>query len=489
MILDFNKKFALFIALSISILSNAQNETDVLRYLNNSPFGTARVSSMAGSFGALGGDVTTALINPAGIGIYRKRELSLTPGFSFNNVNSNSEGESALSTMNKFIFSNVGFVNSWSSKDSKNFYLNYSFGYNKTLDFNRNSSVSYYNYESSMLFSFTDRAFGIPSGELANYDPFSSYLAYETYLIDAQMDTPVYYTTQPLYEDSFSGVYQSNSVTETGSGGDLFFNLALALDEKVYLGATMTILLGNYEMNSSFSENTINDSLLLNRFSFNYNQKSTFSGFDLKLGVIVKPDDWLRIGLAWHLPYYISIEDEFSTSVMSQWKDGDLITMASPDGSISYDLKHPGKWILSVALVKGTTGLINIGFEWLNYRAAEFSSEDFDFSPENSSIEAALRNTITARVGGELWFGRYNIRGGYALRQDPYSHSENRVKDFYNTLSAGAGMVSDNNFFINFSFSYKEGGASYYPYGKDIAPIIKDELNIYELLLSIGVRF
>ncbi len=489
MILDFNRKFALFIALSISILSNAQNETDVLRYLNNSPFGTARVSSMAGSFGALGGDVTTALINPAGIGIYRKRELSLTPGFSFNNVNSNSEGESGLSTNNKFIFTNVGFVSSNSSSSNKDFYFNFSLGYNKTLDFNRNSSVSFFNYESSMLFSFTDRAFGIPVNELQIYDPFSSYLAYETYLIDAQMDTPVYYTSQPLYEESFSGVYQTNKLSESGSGGDLFLNMAMAINEKVYLGATMTVLVGSYEMNSTFSENTIIDSLLLNRFSFNYNQKSSFSGFDFKLGLIVKPEDWLRIGLAWHLPYLISIEDSFSTSVSSQWKDGDLLTFTSPEGSISYDLKHPGKWILSVALIKGTVGLVNIGFEWLNYRAAEFSSEDFDFSPENASIEASLRNTITARIGGELWFGRYNIRGGYALQQDPYANSENRVKNFYNTLSAGAGMISDNNFFINFSFSYKEGGASYYPYGKDIAPIIKDELNIYELLLSIGVRF
>ena len=156
MIPELNRKCFLFIALFISMLSNAQNETDVVRYLNNSPFGTARVSSMAGSFGALGGDVTTALINPAGIGIYRRRELSLTPGFSFNNVISNSEGESELSTKNKFIFSNAGFVSSNSSNSNKDFYFNFSLGYNKTLDFNRSSAVSFYNYESSMLFSFTD---------------------------------------------------------------------------------------------------------------------------------------------------------------------------------------------------------------------------------------------------------------------------------------------------------------------------------------------
>jgi hypothetical protein len=357
------------------------------------------------------------------------------------------------------------------------------------MDFNRNSSLSFINNSSSMLFSFTDRAYGIPVNELINYDPFSSYLAYETYLIDPQMDTPVYYTTQPLYEDSFNGVIQSNNVSETGSGGDVFFTLAMAFNEKVYLGGSLSANVGKYEIKSTFSESTTVDSLLLNRFTFNYNQTSNFVGIDFKLGFIFKPEPWLRLGLAWHIPHYLFIDDTFSTDLNSQWKDGDYFSEASPEGNISYDIRNPGKWILSLALVNGTRGLINVDVEWLNYGKARFSSDDFDFSEENSSIQKELRNTISARIGGEIWFGRFNFRAGYGLRQDPYANSTNRVKNFYNTISGGAGLISNNNFFVNLSVNFREGGIAYYPYAKDIAPLISDKFNNYEFLMSIGTRF
>ena len=467
----------------------AQNETDILRYLNSTPFGSARVSSMAGSFGALGGDLTTASMNPAGIAIFRKQEISLSAGFEFNNVLSTAEGESQKDTKNKFVFSNIGYVHSSAKSSDNNFYFNYAIGYNKTMDFNRNSAVSFTNSSSSMLFSFTDRAYGIPENELINYDPFSSYLAYETYLIDPQMDTPVYYTTQPLYEDSFNGVVQNNRLSESGSGGEMFLNMAIAIGEKVYLGGTFSGIIGNYEAKSSFIESSTVDSLLLNKFTFNYNQKSSFSGGDIKLGLIIKPEAWLRIGLAWHIPHFLNIEDVFSTDLNSQWKDGDFFSQASPEGTINYDIRNPGKWLFSLALVKGTLGLINIDLQWLNYSKAQFSSQDFDFSEENASIKKELRSAITARIGAEIWFGRYNLRAGYALQQDPNANDANRVKDFYNTYSFGAGLISDNNFFVNVSFNSREGGSSYYPYSKEIAPRISDLSKINEVLLSLGVRF
>ena len=59
----------------------SQNEIDALRYSQHQYGGTARFRSMAGAFGALGGDFSVLSLNPAGIGIYRKSEFTFTPSF------------------------------------------------------------------------------------------------------------------------------------------------------------------------------------------------------------------------------------------------------------------------------------------------------------------------------------------------------------------------------------------------------------------------
>ncbi|HSH66758.1 MAG TPA: hypothetical protein VLB84_13425, partial [Bacteroidia bacterium] len=52
--------------------SYSQNDIDAMRYSQLTFGGTARFNSMAGSMGALGGDISTLSFNPAGIGIFRK---------------------------------------------------------------------------------------------------------------------------------------------------------------------------------------------------------------------------------------------------------------------------------------------------------------------------------------------------------------------------------------------------------------------------------
>lgn len=59
----------------------AQTEADALRYSRIFPFGSARVTAMGGAFGALGGDLSVATMNPGGIGVFRNRK-SVSPLFS-----------------------------------------------------------------------------------------------------------------------------------------------------------------------------------------------------------------------------------------------------------------------------------------------------------------------------------------------------------------------------------------------------------------------
>src|SRR5512137_1242887 len=70
----------------------AQNVDDALRYSQIFYTGTARFMSMGGAFTALGGDLSTLSQNPAGIGVFRSSEISLSPQLFYNNTSASFNG-------------------------------------------------------------------------------------------------------------------------------------------------------------------------------------------------------------------------------------------------------------------------------------------------------------------------------------------------------------------------------------------------------------
>ena len=83
------KRFFITAVLSgLGLLTFAQGEYDVYRYSQVDLLGTSRYMSMAGAFGALGGDMSAVSQNPGGIGVYRSSELSFTPFVGYSTVSS-----------------------------------------------------------------------------------------------------------------------------------------------------------------------------------------------------------------------------------------------------------------------------------------------------------------------------------------------------------------------------------------------------------------
>ncbi len=73
--------------------AQGQYVADALKYSQNFPAITARSLGMGGAFTSLGGDVSAALYNPAGLGLYRKSELMVTPAISLTNTSANYLGQ------------------------------------------------------------------------------------------------------------------------------------------------------------------------------------------------------------------------------------------------------------------------------------------------------------------------------------------------------------------------------------------------------------
>ena len=106
----------------------SQNVDDALRYSQIFYGGTARFMSMGGAFTALGGDISSISQNPAGIGVFRSSEITLTPQLYHINTSSNFYGISNDYLYN-FNLNQAGIVNSFISNNKETGLISLNMGY------------------------------------------------------------------------------------------------------------------------------------------------------------------------------------------------------------------------------------------------------------------------------------------------------------------------------------------------------------------------
>ena len=88
--------------------------------------GTARYIGMGGAMEALGADITTMSTNPAGIGLFRRSNISM----SFGVVSQQDAADFAGASSTKMSFDQAGFV--YSMRMDRTSFLNFSFNYHKS---------------------------------------------------------------------------------------------------------------------------------------------------------------------------------------------------------------------------------------------------------------------------------------------------------------------------------------------------------------------
>ena len=69
--------FLLIAGISINALQ-AQESRDAIRYSQENLNGTARFRAMSGAFGALGGDLSSINVNPAGSAVFSNNQMGFT---------------------------------------------------------------------------------------------------------------------------------------------------------------------------------------------------------------------------------------------------------------------------------------------------------------------------------------------------------------------------------------------------------------------------
>jgi len=471
------------IALSSHI--KAQNEADALRYSRITPGGTARFVSMGGAFGALGGDFSSLSINPAGIGLYRSSELTFTPGFSVANTGSTFYGNTEEDFNYDFNISNLGLVLAMNRSGQpgeagfRGFQLG--FGFTRLANFNNRSVYDGFNNHSSLMTQYLDIA-NAENNPLTpgNFDPFTTGLAWETYLLD---------TLDGLFlvDMAGGGVYQRRETTTSGSIREMSVTLGYNFGDRLYLGAAFGFPRVRFERNFIYveEEDPLSPNQYFNSLELTDQLTTSGTGFNLKLGVIYRATDMIRLGAALHTPTFYDLHDDFSRTLKSNLSFGSF-TGSSPQGEFDYELNTPLRMIGSLGFVFGTRGILSFDYEYADFSQMRLRSSTYMFRAENAIIQDNFQAQHNLRVGGEIRLDPVILRAGYIHNSSPYREGVNDAVT--NTVSAGLGF-RERNFFVDLAFFRSWYSEQYFPYSSELTDPVFFDYSRSSLITTIGLRF
>ena len=95
------------------------------------------------------------------------------------------------------------------------------------------------------------------------------------------------------------------------------------------------------------------------------------------------------------------MEENYNTSITTNWKNGDNITENSPIGYFTYQITTPWKVIASFSSVINNQFLVNAEVERIDYSFTQLYSDRYQFTDENNIIKDLYRETTNIRLGAE----------------------------------------------------------------------------------------
>ncbi|MEH0157556.1 hypothetical protein V6R21_25855 [Limibacter armeniacum] len=452
---------------------------DALRYSRTSITGSARMQSMGGVGVALGGDISNAFTNPAGLGFNRKSEYHFAPSLYFANTDASGNGVSGSESQTKFNFPLLGVIFS-KAKGGPQTWKGGSFAiaYTRLNDFN---GKTFYEgdgtNQTSMVDYFNETAQGLPLGFLEDEKQFSSTiigsLGYSAEFLrvtkpNASEDTP-----QSLYTLIFSSPdSRDGQVSTSGAQQEFSFAYGANFGDRVYVGAKLGIQTFRYDKDQYNFEGR-NGSGDLQQLNFSERFRTDGTGFNGSIGAIFRAHDYLRVGLVYTLPTYYNVTDIYSASLSADYNNlnfdeqayfqfivdsgvSDPPNPADGDPNVSingertafheaietqFNMRTPYKLAAGLTGFLGKRGLLSADFEYVAYNTAKLKKAEeyvssfdqvfpLDVTGDNEILSNEYRGVVNINIGTELRFGQWYARGGYALKPDPRKKDLQTIKEF-----------------------------------------------------------
>ncbi|MBR5540989.1 MAG: hypothetical protein IKU64_01310 [Bacteroides sp.] len=516
-------------AMILAMHINAQNAYDAERLLGNDLNGTARYVGMGGAMSALGGDISVIGSNPAGIGIFRSNDFSVTLGLNNATTVSLFNGTTMEENKTRASFDQLGFVYTYKVGNNTSLrYVNFGFNYHKSKNFNRFFSAGGQLNNFSQSWQLAEEM-NVANKNLKDYGPefyFDNYQAFEDNLLNNKNPYEKYWNKLPVLGvlgattgvvDYYDGVlgwdgYSNNFFSkESGYISQYDFNISFNLEDRFYLGATLGIYDVNYDRYSSYTE-VLNDDYGDENGGYTLDNYYGLdgAGVDLKLGAIFRPieDSPFRMGLAIHTPTWYDLTESYNATLSS-----DILAYDSPYsqtlsdyldyGYLSYDYCMVTPWKFNVSAGTTLGGLVALGaeYEYANYGSSKLMDMEGYELGNQSDVEAFLKGVHTLRVGMEArLLPQFSLRAGYnytsaVFTDDAYSALTtyrtstdfNNIKG-KNTFTFGLGYRG-NVIYADLAYKYDMYKSDFYAFDDIDLPVTKVDNERHQLLFTLGARF
>lgn len=498
----------LFTGLGI-FCSQAQNIEQVRFFTQDDLGGSARFQALSGAFGALGGDLSSIMVNPAASSVFQFNEIGGSIGF-FNSRNNadyfgtdtaNDDLQLELNQLGAVIvlentgngpWKKLAFGVNAQMKSSFDYTLNI-FGMN-----NRNGLDTYFlNYAAGvdidLLRVFEDMGETV-SGQYAylgsnyGYGLQQAFLGYQSYVFDYDSDTNSY-VSSALY----NSVRHNHQYQTRGNNWAIAMNFSAQYSDWLYLGANLNIHAVELTQRTKTIEDGYADESFLREVYFENNLYTFGGGVSAQFGAILKPSESLRLGLSYTTPTWYSLEEELTQHIetVNTDEDGLLFDRFINPNVVNvyeeYTIKTPAELRGSLAYVFGKQGLISFDYILKNHQNSNIGpSESVVFQQINSQIENQWKTTNSYRLGTEWRRGGISLRGGYHLDESPYNDTS--VFGDLTGYSLGLGFNFGNNT-LDIAYVNSDRNSEHRLYDVGLTDMAQISSSISRITLSLNLKF
>ena len=425
----------LFLVYSLSPISYCQ---DVQRFSERHLMGTARYVGIGGAMTAVGGDPSAVMDNPAGLGLYRRNEITLSISETIDRTQQ-AEGIDTYQSA-RFAAPNIATIWVWGNPNKQRgmIYSNVMLSANRLANFNREIVAK--GTGLGMVPSICALTNGLDETYLQNkpWDDteigWLSILGYETYLINPQVDSlATDILNQYQWTPAVDFTEGSLSVSEVGYYDQYTLSWAGNISNQWYVGLSVNIPTLSYTKRTSHYETDRFQSAELKSM---YHLSGV--GVSGTIGLIYRPIQALRVGASFHTPTMMSLSVQTEGDMYStvEGKKYEALTPAS--GVVSSEMVSPLRTSVSVAGQIGNKGLIAVQYDYAH------SSEMEDVHILRIGAEAQATRGLFLNAGyvyessfmktDPVWMLGYN-----EIRTD----MDYRYTQSSQYLSAGVGYRSD----------------------------------------------
>lgn len=505
--------FAAVLLLQQQLIS-AQEPADALRMSWTSISGTARQQAIGGAMASLGGDLSAAFVNPAGLAFYKTGDLLITPQFNQQKNQAAFLGRTEKANKAGLGLGLSGFVVGSKQENRTRGTAAVAIALNNTAWFGSNLLYRGLNTKNSYSQKFLEEISGQGDANIvaSNY-PFGSSLAFNTYWIDTlgggTNGSFRYRTRAPIQ----SGLIQENEIKSSGSLSELAIAVAGTGNDKILYGLTLGIPFLNYKRSNHFTE--ADATTAINNFNYATIEEyleTSGSGLNVKMGIIFRPVPQWRIGLSMHSPTFLKLTDRYSAAITTDTENyKGILTQSSKEftngelAQITYLHFTPYRLLASMSYVlreiediTKQKGFLTADIEYVNYRASSFRVDPANTDPGetkayftklNEVIDQQYRPAVNIRVGGELKFTTIMTRLGMAYLGNPYLNI-NGEKGSRLQLTGGLGY-RNKGYFIDLAYVHTTGKDIHFPYRLSQQPFTAAQINQRgaRVALTLGVKF